>query len=171
MNIYTDTDLVSEAEIAEFVANRKRIPDEIFYEVLKWLPVPTADFVLTRINNGTKEFLLGYRFEPSFQHKWFVPGGRLNWGELPVDACKRHLKRELSIENVAINFIGNLSVINPGHNERPTWNSIWNLYEVPVDMDTLITPNAENAKIEWFTSIDPSWVEPVRKALEMIGFK
>ncbi|MES2985591.1 MAG: NUDIX domain-containing protein [Patescibacteria group bacterium] len=158
-------------EIEKLMFDRKRIPDDVFREVLKWVPISTSDFILTRKNEGgKKEFLLGYRTEAPFKDTWFVPGGRLNWGETPDEACYRHLQRELGIQYPAIEFQGHFSVINPESDDRPLWHSIWHLYEVPVPFDTIVTPNKENAKVEWFTHIDSSWPEPVQNALRSLGF-
>lgn len=168
---HTDQNEVPPGLVESLMLERKLIPDEIFYEVLKWLPIMTADFVITRQYTGrAKEFLLGYRAEEPFKNTWFQPGGRLNWGESTLDACKRHLKRELGIDDVEPIFRGQVSVMNPASQTRPLWHSIWNLHEVPVGTDRVIRPNAENEKVEWFTRIDPSWPDPVRVALGLLGF-
>ncbi len=171
-NYYTDTNAVSHDLVESLMPDRKRIPDEVFKEVLKWLPIMTSDFIVTRLNSssGKREFLLGYRAEAPFKDAWFVTGGRLNWGETTMEACKRHLKRELGLEGVTPRFVGQVSVMNPESATRPLWHSIWNLHEVFVAPDAVIKPNAENAKVGWFTKIEPSWPDPVREALQMIGF-
>lgn len=169
---YTDPTVVDEQEVIAAAAERAHIPAEIFKEVLKWLPIATSDFVLTRkLADGRKQFLLGYRAEAPFQNTWFVPGGRINWGESPDAACKRHIKRELGIGDVSPRFVGHVNVINPASETRPLWHSVWHLYEVPVSVDIEIKQNNENAKVHWFTGIDRNWPDPVREALFMLGFE
>ncbi len=151
---YTDPSVVDEQEVLATAAERKFIPPDVFSEVLKWLPIATSDFVLTRFFGGRREFLLGYRAEAPFQNTWFVPGGRINWSESPDVACKRHIKRELGIEDVSPEFIGHINVINPASETRPLWHSIWHLYEVSAPANIEVKPNNENAKVRWFTGID-----------------
>lgn len=172
MTHYTDTSVVDPSTIPALAAERARIPDALFREVLAWLPIMTADFIPTRVNNGTREFLLGLRAEEPFKGTWFVTGGRLNWGETTPVACKRHLERELGITNIEPVYIGQVSVINPESKARPLWHSIWNLHEVPVTMDTVvIISKTDNAKVAWFSKIQPEFPDPVKEALRMLGFK
>ena len=168
---HTDRSAVTPEMVAQAIDERKRIPDDNFKEVLKWIPIPTSDFVLTRTYSGGKrEFMLGRRAEPPFQDTWFVPGGRLNFGETVEEACLRHLKRELGITGIVPRFVGHLSVMNPESSTRPLWHSIWHLHEVVVPHDMPMNPNGENKELRWFTEIDQSFPDPVKAALAMLGF-
>lgn len=168
----TDPTLVTDETIRQAIEDRRRIPDEPFKQVLAWLPVMTADFILVRQKDETspREFLLGYRAEPPFENTWFVTGGRLNAGELPVEACERHIKRELGVVGVEPRFIGFVSCWNPESANRPLWHSNWCFHEVPVDYDTVLKPNDEHKEVKWFTHIDLTFPDPVRYALKMAGF-
>ena len=170
--VYTDRTLVTEDQIQKLMDERKRIPDVPFNVAHEWVTISTSDFVLTRENAaGEEEFMLVFRAEEPFGNTWFVPGGRWNCGEHPLDACLRHLKRELGVTDVKPEFVDFLSVWNPWSEARGIWHSVWHLYRVPVGLDQVITKNTEASKTEWFTHVDESWPDPVREALHMLGFK
>ncbi len=172
--IPTRPNLVSEALIAE----RRRIPDEPFVTCLHWLPVLTADFVVTRTVDGQRQFGLGWRTEEPFQNTWFVPGGRVFWGEIVWNALRRNVHHELDFDieaaGVAVKERGVLPVLNPASKTggRPEpWVSYWNFHEIMVNKSVQVSPRAENARFGWFTEIDQSWPEPVKTVLLLIGFR
>ncbi len=161
----------TEEELEQYKQERAFIPIEEYRVALSWFPTPTADFVPIRINeSGQKEFLLGLRAEPPFQGKWFLTGGKIPWGLDPYDACIRHLKRELGIENMIPEFVGYNNVFNPASDDRPMWYSIQFIFKVPVPYDIVLNPNKENPEVKWFTHIDPTWPEAVIRGLKLLGF-
>jgi hypothetical protein len=66
-----------------------------------------------------------------------------------------------------------VSVLNPESQQGGgPWFSLWHLHEVQVPADVVIKPNKENFALTWFDAADDhSFIEPVRQALELIGFK
>ncbi|MBC7981849.1 NUDIX domain-containing protein [Candidatus Parcubacteria bacterium] len=172
-NFYTDLSVITPEEVAEYAASHGHIPFALYQEILKWISISTVDFILTRYvdeDRLQKEFFLVYRAEAPFQGKPFVPGGRVEWGESLEVACLRQVGRELGVSNVWPAFKGHVNVINPASDTRPMWNSTWHVFEVEVERDVEIKLNTEGTKAEWFTSIDSSWSDPVRRALELAGF-
>ena len=169
----TDPNVVPDEVVARLKAERKFIPDAPFMEVLKWLPVPTTDFVPVRMNPHTDkmEFLLAWRTEEPFQNTWFVPGGRMNWGEDVETMCLHHMKRELGLEGLSPEFLFHHSVINPASPSRPIWHSIWMFHMIEVPFDLVIKSLAENKEVRWFTEIKIDFPEPVKTALLKMGFQ
>jgi 8-oxo-dGTP diphosphatase len=55
--------------------------------------------------------------EPVYQSTWEIPGGAIERGETPRDACVRELREELGIES----DVGRLLVVDwvPGHTGEP----------------------------------------------------
>ncbi|MDP3770199.1 MAG: NUDIX domain-containing protein [bacterium] len=147
------------------------LDEDVYRTLLENSPIPTADFILIRkCENANREFLLTKRTENPYKGNWFVPGGRILKGERMADAVHRILRRELGITKAGISFIGCLDVWNPPK-LGVRWHSIWHFYTAWVNHDAIFRLNNENAATKWFTSINPRWPAPVRKALGMAHFK
>lgn len=163
---------VSLAEVAEEAKRRKRIPDEEFHIVLDWATIPTADFVVTRVVGGIRQFLLVLRNEEPWKGEYFVPGGRILPGVLPYEALKANCQRELGFVPGTFVPVGNLAVFNPARStgEQKPWFSLWHLYEIPVKGVEINLNPTENKEFRWFSQIDPNFPEPVKEALRKVGF-
>ncbi len=157
---------------------RKYIPDEIFKEIPDWVPIPMVYFVVTRVVNGTREFMLVFRTKAPFNDTWFATGGRNNVGESTWNALARQAKRKLDLDinqkGVLARFAGVQDVLNPdstgeGAGVCRMSHSKWLLHEIQI-LDPQIEVKAENKKIQWFRNIDPSFPEPVKEALSLMGF-
>ena len=145
------------------------LPDDAYRIVLKYVPIPTVDFVIVRGVDDRQEFLLGKRVEQPYKGSWFTLGGRIPKGERMDAAVRRHLKRELGIVNAPSQFIGCQDVWNPPRMGVRS-HSIWHIYLVELQECAEVKPNHENAKVKWFRSINPRWPLPVRQALTRAGF-
>ncbi len=161
----------------DLLRERQRIPQDVYHQILTWMPIVTVDFVPTRIRDGKREFMLARRNEEPFKGTWFVTGGRKTYGERTEQALRRQLKRELGIDlespDVTARFATTLDVLNPASDEpggRPLWHSTWLLHEVELRGDIEAQALAENGEIRWFRHIEPDFPEPVQRALEAIGF-
>ncbi len=147
------------------------LSEEVYRILLKNSPIPTADFILVRKGESEmREFLLTKRTENPYKGRWFVTGGRIFKDERMHVAVRRIMFRELGVSGGEIQFIGCQDVLNPPK-LGVYWHSIWHLHIVIVDYDVMFRLNSENAAVKWFTSINPRWPTPVKKALAMAGFK
>lgn len=163
-------------EIREEAGRRRFIPQQEFEIVLDHANIPTADIVVTREVGGRLEFLLAKRTEGAWKNQFFIPGGRIPPGVLPADAAKMNCGRELGfIPDESPKFVGFMSVLNPERTSGPKpWFSLWCIFEVRVPETVEIHLNRsthENMEYQWFTEILPSFPEPTRKALQMVGFE
>lgn len=165
----TDPAAISDEEILFLMDARKCIKPEIFEVVVGQITVSTVDFIPTRVRTK-KEFLLPRRANPPFQNTWYPGGGRINWGESLTDALGRKLKDEFDITCSSPRFVGHLSVINPKSPGRNTWHSILHLFEIPIVEDVVFKGNSEQREMRWFDAINPTWPDPTKAALEMMGF-
>ena len=69
------------------------------------------------------------------QDSWSLPGGGLNHGEEPEDGVRRELKEELSLENVNILGIKNISTLE--FKIKKAW-LLWIVYEVETETNNFI---------------------------------
>ena len=53
--------------------------------------------------NNKKELLL---VKPSYKNHLILPGGAIEKGESPLEACKREIKEEIGISNIDYKFLG-----------------------------------------------------------------
>ena len=65
-------------------------------------PMVTVDIILFRFINDILEILLIQRKNDPFKNKWALPGGFIEIDEPLIEAAKRELKEETSIENIEL---------------------------------------------------------------------
>ena len=152
---------------------RERIPNALFKKILKNVPRPTADLLVTVWQEGEKYFLLGKRGDKPYRGKWFIPGGSVFWGESPPAAATRQLKRELGIvtEVGEADFLFVYSFVFPPNNTGVRYHSLMHVYKIVIPDRTVVRPNKENTSIGWFSAIDPRWPKPLKDILRRAGFK
>ncbi|TKX46011.1 MULTISPECIES: GDP-mannose mannosyl hydrolase [unclassified Halorubrum] len=71
----------------------ERIPDDVWAEVVKHMPIPSVDLVV-RCADG---ILLAKRQNEPAKGEWFVPGGRVRKGEPLSEAVERVAQEELGV--------------------------------------------------------------------------
>ena len=72
-------------------------------------PTPCAGVVCLRPGADGPDVLLIRRGKPPRLGEWSIPGGRIEWGELAVDAALRELKEETGVE---AELLGLLDVVD-----------------------------------------------------------
>jgi len=89
------------------------IPDEIYSQVLKSMPIPCVDLLVT---DETEKVLLVRRKNPPAEGQWWLPGGRVHHGELRAAAAGRKLKEECGLEALELVELGthDLLIEQPG---------------------------------------------------------
>jgi len=70
------------------------IRNELYHIILHALSTPCADIL---VSNSKGEILLVKRKNEPEKNKWWVPGGRILFGEKRMDAAKRKLKEECGL--------------------------------------------------------------------------
>ncbi|MCJ7792653.1 MAG: NUDIX domain-containing protein [Candidatus Marinimicrobia bacterium] len=70
-------------------------PEEVWQEILKWVPIPTVDLVLEWGNEGV--IVVRRKIEP-YKGKWALPGLRMLKGENFDDTIKRIAEKELGLQ-------------------------------------------------------------------------
>lgn len=70
-----------------------RIPDDVWVEVFKHMPIPSVDLVV-RFTDG---ILLAKRQNETAKGEWFVPNGRVRKGEHLSETVQRVAQEELGV--------------------------------------------------------------------------
>ncbi|TKX66097.1 GDP-mannose mannosyl hydrolase [Halorubrum sp. SP9] len=72
----------------------ERIPDDVWAEVVKHMPIPSVDLVVMCADG----ILLAKRQNEPAKSEWFVPGGRVRKGERLSEAVERVAQEELGVK-------------------------------------------------------------------------
>lgn len=84
------------------------IRNDLYSTILNSLPIPCVDLLVKDEND--KILLVKRKNEPA-QNEWWVPGGRVLFGEKRADTAKRKLKEECSLEGDNYKMIGNFEFV------------------------------------------------------------
>jgi ADP-ribose pyrophosphatase YjhB (NUDIX family) len=107
------------------------------------------------------------RREKPFKGKWFLPGGRIQYGETMIEAVKRQAA-EIGISAVeSIDFLCVSETVNPPGPTGVKQHSIWHVFVVKVA--EYAEPEDEET-IKWFHTIDARWPKAPVSMLQKIGF-
>ena len=126
------------------------IPLEQYLNITKLVPIVCVDIVIQ--NNTTNQFLLLYRTNDPLSGTWWVPGGRILKEENAIQACKRKLYEELSINCDAFNFLGYYEEI---FNSDPIgsftkYHTISLVFRTVISLNERIKLDSQHAKYDWF---------------------
>ena len=91
--------------------NSKRIPDKLFQEIKKSVPLSCVDMILIK---DDKFFLVKRKISP-YKNKWCLPGGIIKRGQKIMDRLEQLGKEELGIK---LEIIKNLGFYEKVYNER-----------------------------------------------------
>lgn len=143
------------------------LPEKFYKQVIQSIPIATIDIVIIR--NG-RQFLLTKRKNKPFKGKWFLPGGRIQYGEMMMDAIGRQVNA-LGIHAVeSIDFLCISEIVNPPGPTGAKQHSIWHVFVVRVDEYVEPEVDEESTTVKWFHAIDPSWPQPTIEILMKAGF-
>lgn len=85
------------------------------------------------------------------EDKWGLPGGRIEENESPIDALKRELREELSINTISSDLLGVFEFDKAFKSQRPLTMHVY-----IVNTKDLIIPTNEIQEILWLNSINYS---------------
>ncbi len=151
--------------------NKRRIPDGLYKKILRLMPIPTVDLVVIRGKGKNREFLLGKRANNPYRGRWFVPGGRILWGETLTQAVRRNLRQELGLRPVRIKFVSHFTFHNPPGNLGVKYYTLCHVHLVEVKPSAKPRHDAENSGLAWFKKIDRRWPLPTREMLRLGGIR
>ena len=148
---------------------RKKIPEKIYREIHRSLPVVCVDIAVTDANG---RFLLVKRTnQPEAGHWWF-PGGRILKNELLKEAASRLLKRETGLQGSVGALLGfHEYFAAPGYFPGINAHTIAFVFRVQLEKSAALRLDGQSSDAQWFSKINPAWAPYVRKFLKEAGFK
>lgn len=153
--------------MGKYFVVRKKIPEKIYKEIHRSLPIACVDIVIT---NG-KEFLLMKRRNQPQKGTWWLPGGRVLKNELLEDAVTRFLKKEIGLTGKTDNFLGFQELFfSPGYFPNINAHTIGFVFKVKISPNSRISFDKQHSEARWFSCIDRSWHPYVKKFLREASF-
>ncbi len=146
------------------------IPLGLYKQILQSVPLVSVDYILVRGSGKKREFLLGMRANKPYKGQWYIPGGRVLWGEDLNQALTRQLKLELGLIKASPEFLCHYSFVHPPGEQGVKYHSIYHVYLVKLPSNFNIINNKENSQTSWFSKIDGKWPKPVKDILLTAGF-
>ncbi|MBI4945434.1 MAG: NUDIX hydrolase [Bacteroidetes bacterium] len=123
------------------------IRDDLYNVILQSLSIPCVDLL---VRNKKGEILLVKRKNEPEKDKWWVPGGRVHFGEKRTDTAIRKLKEECNLEGTHYTEIGNFEFVYNLKNDRVIHN-ISSLYSVTVNSEN-VTLDEQSSDFSWRSS-------------------
>jgi ADP-ribose pyrophosphatase YjhB (NUDIX family) len=102
------------------------IPSEIYDCIVKSMPVACVDLL---VKDMAGQVLLLKRNNPPMRGHWWLPGGRVYFGEYRETAARRKLSEECGLVAVSLREIGTFDLIL----DEGTVHSITTVFEAVVD--------------------------------------
>jgi colanic acid biosynthesis protein WcaH len=130
------------------------IRNELYNIILESLPIPCVDLL---IKNKKDEILLVKRKNEPAKDEWWVPGGRVLYGENRENAAKRKLYEECFLTSENIRQVESFEFIFKGSANK-TYHNIATMFEVTVDnADQQVALDEQSTEYSWKTAAE--WLE------------
>lgn len=112
------------------------IPDPLYNNIKKKFPIPCVDLI---VKNEANEILLVKRVNQPAKGEWWFPGGRVNHGELRIDAAKRKLKEECGLNGNCFKEWNTIEIFLNDTDENYLSHGISTIYIIEVkELDVVI---------------------------------
>ena len=110
------------------------------------MPNLTVDSVVTKMIDGKEMLLLITRGRPPFQGHYAFPGGFVDYGEDPVNACIRELKEECCIDGAEPKLV----TVAGAPDRDPRKHVVSCVYHVSVDPTHEVKAGDDAATAKWY---------------------
>lgn len=132
-----------------FKTETRRIPKDIYTDIVRWLPIPTVDIVI--LTPDKKKTLVGFRTNRPAKHTWYTIGGRLQKHGSIRDRAIRALREEtgLIVKPSLLTFAGVLDEEFPDSAWGKMSTHCLNVYFVLEISQRTVKPNSEHSKLDW----------------------
>jgi colanic acid biosynthesis protein WcaH len=123
-----------------------RIPDEIYKKVVRAMPIPCVDLV---VSNRAGEILLVRRTNEPARGQWWFPGGRVHLGETREVAARRQLFEECGLQATDVEELWTCDVILPVESDARISHGITTLYTVSVGASSRVILDKQASEFAW----------------------
>jgi len=128
------------------IAKNKEIPLKTYKKIVSLVPVMCVDIVLWQKD----KCLMVKRTKEPLRDKWWIVGGRLDWGERLEDAAIRITKEEVNLDIDEAFFICNWEAVFEEGEHGPT-HTVSAIHEAYIDekVDIAKTIKLDSQASEW----------------------
>lgn len=126
-----------------------KIPDKLYNQICKLMPIPCVDIIVTDMDNRV---LLLKRNNQPMKGEWWFPGGRIYKGETRKEAALRKVKEECGINTESIVKIGTYDLFLNNN----LFHAITTVFKVDVEI-THVVMDDQSCDYSWKTCQE--WVK------------
>lgn len=144
-----------------------RIPSALYARIVKSMPVFCVDLV---VRDPRGRVLLVKRANAPARGQWWLPGGRVLYHELRVDAARRKLLEECGLTAGAVREVATFDVILPKEEGIMASHTVATVFDVsvpagPVRLDAQSTAYRWRTPAAWAKELGDGYVvEALRRA-------
>ncbi|MBI4085855.1 MAG: NUDIX domain-containing protein [Candidatus Liptonbacteria bacterium] len=147
---------------------RKRIPEKIYKEIHRSLPIVCTDLVVT---DGKRFFLVRRKNKPE-AGRWWFPGGRIFKNELLKNAALRFLKRETGLKGSKPSLLGFYEYFaTPGYFPRISSHTVIFVFKIKASSNLKFRLDRQSSAAKWFSRINPAWHPYIKTFLRKAGLE
>ena len=127
------------------------IPDDLYRQIINVMPIPCVDLIVE--DSKGRILMLKRKNEPA-KGQWWLPGGRIHFGEKRIEAARRKLKDECGLESNSLSEMGTFDIIYP-HKIGQSFAShgISTVFIVEVMSNMIRADYKQSVGIKWDTNV------------------
>lgn len=126
------------------------IPDDLYRQIINVMPIPCVDLIVE--DSKGRILMLKRKNEPS-KGQWWLPGGRIHFGESRIDAARRKLEEECGLKEKSLLEMGTFDLIYPPKKVRAyVTHGISTVFIVEVVPGIVRADKRHSAGIKWGNS-------------------
>jgi ADP-ribose pyrophosphatase YjhB (NUDIX family) len=123
-----------------------QIPDEIYQTVRQSMPIACVDLI---VFNPAHDILLVRRTNEPACGQWWLPGGRIHFGETREAAVQRQLRTECGLDVSSLEELWTVDVILPIERTSHVSHGITTVYSVVAKAPCEVTLDLQASEFEW----------------------
>jgi colanic acid biosynthesis protein WcaH len=122
------------------------IPDDEYQRIRQQMPIPCVDLLVLK---PSCEILLVQRTNEPARGWWWLPGGRVAFGETRAEATLRKLREECNLEAVSTRELGTFDIFLGFEDGKQKSHAITTVFRVDVDDSAAIMLDGQAATASW----------------------
>ena len=122
------------------------IPEKLYQEICHVMPIPCVDLLV--MDEADKILLLLRRNEPSVG-QWWLPGGRVHFGETRAGAVVRKLKEECGLKANSTQELGTFDVLIELQESQGLSHGITTVFKIKVVNQSATTLDGQSSAAAW----------------------
>lgn len=111
------------------------IPDAEYQRIRRQMPIPCVDLLVVKLSG---EILLVERANEPARGYWWLPGGRVGFGETRANAALRKLREECGLRAVSARELGTFDLFLGTEDVDQKSHAITTVFRLEVDDDTAL---------------------------------